>query len=105
MPMPAAADAEAQAHDQVAAPPEAVPAKPEHEVGQLTTGELARERSRLEAALRRPFSKDIKILLQARLDAMLEEQAKRERRRVADTVVAKAELAAVACSEAGDAGG
>ncbi|HEU5387979.1 MAG TPA: hypothetical protein VFV73_18950 [Streptosporangiaceae bacterium] len=56
MPMPATADAEARVHDQVAAPIQSAPAKPEHKVGQLTTGGLARERSRLEAALRRPFS-------------------------------------------------
>jgi hypothetical protein len=101
MPMPATAETKARAHDQVAAPVEAVPAKPEHKVGQLTTGELAREHSRLEAALHRPFSTDIKALLQARLDAVLDEQAERERRRVADTAAAKAELAALACSEVG----
>ena len=105
MPTPATADTEARVHDQVAAPIQAAPAKPEHKVGQLTTGELARERSRLEAALRRPFSKDIKTLLQARLDAVLDEQTERERMRVADTAAAKAELAAVTCSGAGEAGG
>jgi len=100
MPIPVTADTEARAHDQVVAPVEAIPAKPEHKVGQLTTGELARERSRLEAALRRPFSPDIKTLLQARLDAVLDEQAERERRRVAGTAAAKAEIAAPACSGA-----
>lgn len=108
MPIPATGDAGARAHDQATAPAEpseAAPAKPEHKVGQLTTGELARERGRLEAALRRPFSKDVKALLQARLDAVLGEQAERERRRVADTTAAKAELAALACSGADDAGG
>jgi len=78
----------------------AVPAKPEHKIGQLTTGELARERSRLEAALHRPFSTDVKALLQTRLDAVLAEQDGRERRREADTAAAKAELAAEAAEQA-----
>lgn len=73
---------------------EAVPAKPEHKVGQLTTGELARERTRLEAALRRPFAAEIKRLLRSRLDAVLTEQADRARRRDVDTAAAKAEFAA-----------
>ena len=68
-----AAAAPAQAPE----PPEAVPAKPKHKVGQLTTAELAKERRRLEAALRRPFSRDIKVLLQERLDAVLAEQDER----------------------------
>jgi len=77
-------------------PLEAVPAKPKHKIGQLTTGELVRERSRLEAALRRPFSADVKALLRARLDAVLAEQDERRRKREADTAAAKAELAAEA---------
>jgi len=40
----------ATAPAQASEPLEAVPAKPEHTIGQLTTGELARERSRLEGA-------------------------------------------------------
>ncbi|HET9972445.1 MAG TPA: hypothetical protein VFQ68_29705 [Streptosporangiaceae bacterium] len=95
--MPAtAAAAPAQAPE----PPEAAPAKPKHKIGQLTTGELAWERSRLEAALRRPFSADVKALLQARLGAVLAEQDGRERRREADTAAAKAELAAKAAEQA-----
>jgi hypothetical protein len=91
--MPAAA----RAHDQdtaPAAPLEAVPAKPEHKVGQLTTAELAREASKLEAALRRPFADSVKALLRARLDAVHEEQAERARQRDEDVAAAKAELAA-----------
>jgi hypothetical protein len=81
--------------DQAMADPlEAVPAKPEHKVGQLTTGELAREVSKLEAALKRPFAESVKALLQARLDAVRREQAERRRRRDEDTAAAKAELAA-----------
>jgi hypothetical protein len=79
---------------------DAVPAKPEHRVGQLTTGELARERSRLEAALRRPFAAEIKRLLRSRLDAVLAEQADRARRRDEDTAAAKAEFAARAAGGA-----
>jgi hypothetical protein len=73
-----------------------IPAKPNYKIGQLTTGELARERSRLEAALRRPFAESVKALLRARLDGVLAEQAEqaeRQRRREADTAAAKAELA------------
>jgi hypothetical protein len=91
--MPAAAPA----HDQAtapAAPPDAVPAKPEHKVSQLTTGELATEASKLEAALRRPFADSVKALLRARLDAVHEEQAERARKRDQDVATAKAELAA-----------
>ncbi len=91
--MPAAASA----HDHAtapAAPLEAVPAKPEHKVGQLTTAELTREASKLEAALRRPFADSIKALLRARLDAVRAEQAERARRRDEDLAAAKAELAA-----------
>jgi hypothetical protein len=91
---PAAAPAQAPG------PLEAVPAKPEHKIDQLTTGELARERSRLEAALRRPFSTEVKALLQTRLDAVLAEQDGRERRREADTAAAKAELTAEAAEQA-----
>jgi hypothetical protein len=90
-PIPVTADAQALSRDQVTEPLEAIPAKPEHKVGQLTTGELARERSRLEAALHRPFAAEIKRLLRARLDAVLAEQAERKRRREADTAAAKAE--------------
>jgi hypothetical protein len=82
---------------------EAVPAKPEHKIGQLTTGELARERSRLEAALKRPFSEDVKALLQGRLDAVLAEQDERSRKREADTAAAKAALAAESADRAGSA--
>jgi hypothetical protein len=64
-----------------------IPAKPNHKIGQLTTGELARERSRLEAALRRPFAESVKALLRARLDAVLAEQAERQRRREAGRAV------------------
>jgi len=91
--------ATAPAHDQVTAPagtPETVPAKPKHEIGQLTTAELARERSRLEAALRRPFAGSVLALLRVRLDAVLGEQAERRRRREEETAAAKAELAAQA---------
>ena len=73
---------------------EAVPAKPEHKIGQLTTGELAREVTKLEAALRRPFAESVKALLRARLDAVRHEQADRARRRDEDVAAAKAELAA-----------
>jgi len=71
-----------------------VPEKPKHAVGQLTTAELVRERMRLEAALRRPFSDDIKALLQGRLDAVLAEQADRARRRAEGIAAAKARRAA-----------
>ena len=81
-----AAPAPAQALE----PLEAVPAKPKHKVGQLTTAELVRKRSRLEAALRRPFSEDIKALLQGRLGAVRAEQDERARRRKAFTAAAKA---------------
>jgi hypothetical protein len=67
-------------------------------VGQLTTGELAREASKLEAALRRPFAESVKVLLHARLDSVRKEQVERACKREADTAAAKAELA-------GDAGG
>lgn len=83
----------ASAPAQGAPSPDEIPAKPNHKVGQLTTGELARERGRLEAALRRPFAESIKALLRARLDAVLAEQAERQHRRETDTGAAKAELA------------
>lgn len=73
----------APAHDQTAGPPEAVPPKPEHAVGQLTTAELARERSTLEAALGKPFPAGIKTILQGRLDAVCAEQDERARMREA----------------------
>jgi hypothetical protein len=91
--MPAAA----RAHDQDTAPTaplDAIPAKPEHKIGQLTTGELASEASKLEAALRRPFTESVKALLRARLDAVREEQAERGRKRDEDVAAAKAERAA-----------
>ncbi len=78
--MPVTADAQALDRDQVTGSPGTVPAKPEHAVGQLTTGELARERSRLEAALRRPFAAEIKRLLRAGLDVVLGEQNERAHR-------------------------
>ena len=90
-----AATARAQASE-----PGEVPAKPEHAIGQLTTGELARERSRLEAALRRPFSEGVRALLRARLDAVLAEQEERSRKRQADTAAAKAALAAESAEQA-----
>ncbi len=73
---------------------DAVPAKPEHKISQLTTGELVRERARLEAALRRPFAAEIKRLLRSRLDAVQDEQAQRARRRDEDVAAAKAGPAA-----------
>lgn len=91
------ADAESLSEDQ-SAEPQRVPPKPKYTVGQLTTGELARERSMLEAALKRPFAEDVKALLQARLDAVMAERAERSRKRQADTAAAKAALAA----ESGD---
>jgi hypothetical protein len=75
--------ATAAAQNQAAAPLEAVPPKPEHAVGQLTTGELARERSTLEAALDKPFPAGIKKILQDRLDAVCAEQDERARMREA----------------------
>ena len=92
--MPVTANAAALARDHVTEPLEAVPAKPKHKVGQLTTAELAYERRRLEAALRRPFSRDIKALLQERLDAVLAEQDERARKRAEGIAAAKAEAAA-----------
>jgi len=90
----------ATAPAQASEPLEAVPAKPEHTIGQLTTGELARERSRLEGALRRPFSEDVKALLRRRLDAVLVEQDERRRKRQADTAAAKAAFAAESADRA-----
>jgi hypothetical protein len=83
--------------------PGEVPAKPKHAIGQLTTGELARERSRLEAALKRPFPEDVKALLRGRLDAVLAEQEERSRKRDADTAAAKAALAAESAEQAASA--
>lgn len=86
----------------LASGPGEIPAKPKHTIGQLTTGELAQERSRLEAALRKPFSEDVKALLQKRLDKVLAEQDERSRKRQADTVAAEtANRAARAAREAG----
>ena len=93
----------ATASAQASEPLEAVPAKPEHKIGQLTTGELARERSRLEAALRRPFSEDVRALLRGRLDSVLAEQDERSRKRQADTAAAKAALAAESADRAAKA--
>lgn len=90
--------ATASAHDQATEPLTSVPAKPKHAVGQLTTAELAREASKLEAALRRPFADSVKSLLRARLDAVRGEQAERSHRREEDTAAAKAELAAQAAA-------
>ena len=87
--MPATA---AAAPAQTPEPLEAVPAKPKHKIGQLTTGELARERSRLEAALRRPFSTEVKSLLRTRLDTVLAEQDDRRRKCEADTAAANCSL-------------
>ncbi len=92
-----ATTATAPAH---ASQPDVAPAKPKHAIGQLTTGELARERSRLEAALERPFTEDVKALLRARLDAVLGEQDERSRKREADTAAAKAALAAESVDQA-----
>lgn len=103
--MPVTADAEALARDQVTEPLEAVPAKPKHKVGQLTTAELARERRRLEAALRRPFSADIKALLQGRLDAVLAERDERARKRTEGISAAKADSARAAGETVGETGG
>jgi hypothetical protein len=83
-------------------PVEAVPAKPEHKIGQLTTGELAREVRKLEAALKRPFAESVKALLHARLDAVRREQADRARKRDEDVAAAKAELAAQSAARAAD---
>ena len=94
----------AAAPAQASEPQEAVPAKPEHKIGQLTTGELARERSRLKAALRRPFSEDVKTLLRGRLDAVLAEQDERSRKREVDTAAAKAALAAESAERAARVG-
>jgi hypothetical protein len=60
----------------------------------LTTAELAKERRRLEAALRRPFSREIKVLLQERLDAVRAEQDERASKRAEDIAAAKADAAA-----------
>jgi hypothetical protein len=86
-----------------ASEPGEVPAKPKHATGQLTTGELTRERSRLEASLKRPFSEDVQALLQRRLDAVLAEQDERSRKRQVDTAAAKAALAAESADQAASA--
>jgi hypothetical protein len=70
--------------------------KPKHGVDQLTTAELVRERSRLEAALNRPFADSVKALLQARLDAVRAEQDARKRE--ADATPVKAQRAAQAAA-------
>jgi hypothetical protein len=96
------ADAESLSGDQ-SAEPQRVPPKPRYAVGQLTTGELTRERRLLEAALKRPFAEDVKALLQARLNAVMAERAERSRKRQADTAAAKAALAAESADRAGRA--
>ena len=93
------ADSETLSEDQ-SARVEKVPPKPRHAVGQLTTGELARERSRLEGALKRPFSEDVRALLRSRLASVLAEQDERRRKRQADTAAAKAALAAKSAERA-----
>src|SRR5438876_12150706 len=103
--MPVTAGPEALVRDQVTEPLEAVPAKPKHKVGQLTTAELAKERRRLEAALRRPFSADIKALLQGRLDAVLAERDERARKRAEGIAAAKADAARAAGETGGGAAG
>jgi hypothetical protein len=89
------AEALAQAQDRAAGPDE-VPERPKFRLDELTTAELARERRRMEAALRRPFSADIKALLRDRLDAVLAEQADRARVREEGIARAKADAAAKA---------
>ena len=91
--------------DHVTEPLEAVPAKPKHKVGQLTTAELAMERRRLEAALRRPFSADIKALLQVRLDAVLAERKERARKRAEGIAAAKADATKAVGETGGGAAG
>jgi hypothetical protein len=82
-----------------------VPAKPKHKIGQLTTAELVRERSRLEAALRRPFSEDVKALLRGRLGMVQAEQDERARKREAFTAAAKAAEGVRRVDAAGSAAG
>ncbi len=89
------AEALAQARDR-AAGPEEVPERPRFRLGEMTTAELARERRRLEAALRRPFSDDIKAGLRGRLEAVVAEQADRARVRREGIARAKADAAAKA---------
>lgn len=87
------AEALARAQDQ-ASEPEELPERPKFRLGEMTTAELARERSRMEAALRRPFSADIKAGLRARLEAVLAEQADRTRQHREGIARAKADVAA-----------
>jgi len=99
------AEALAQARDRAAGPDE-VPETPRFRLGEMTTAELARERRRMEAALRWPFSADIKASLQTRLDAVLAEQADRARVRREGIARAKADAAAKAAEwERGGAAG
>jgi len=85
--------ATARAQDRVTQPDE-IPERPKFQLGEMTTAELANERIRLEAALRRPFSDDIKTLLSARLDAVLAEQDERARSRAESIAAAQARRAA-----------
>lgn len=89
------AEALAQVQDQAANPGE-LPERPKFRLGELTTAELARERRRMEAALGRPFSADIKALLRGRLEAVVAEQADRARVRQESIARAKADAAAKA---------
>jgi len=89
------AEAQAQAQDR-AAEPEEVTERPKFRLDEMTTAELVRERRRMEAALRRPFSDDIKAGLRGRLEAVVAEQADRARMRREGIARAKADAAAKA---------
>jgi hypothetical protein len=104
-PMPA--ETLAQAQDRAAEPDEAVPERRNFRLGELTTAELDRERRRMEAALRRPFSDDIRAGLRGRLEAVVAEQADRARVRREGIARAKADAAAKAAERErrGTAGG
>jgi hypothetical protein len=79
-----------------AAEPEALPERSKFRLDELTTAELDRERRRMEAALRRPFSDEIRAGLRKRLEAVLAEQADRARERREGIARAKADAAAKA---------
>jgi hypothetical protein len=83
----------AQAQDRADQPGE-LPERPKFRLGKMTTAELARERRRMEAALRRPLSADMKAGLQARLDAVVAEQEDRDRERRDAVARAKDDAAA-----------
>jgi hypothetical protein len=85
----------ARAQDRAAEPDE-LPERPKFRLDELTTAELARERRRMEAALRRPFSDDIRAGLRERLEAVVAEQADRARVRREGIARAKADAAAKA---------